>query len=197
VYSSRLNLGRVRQEENILFSFAPHDISIIEYVLGAEPTAVSSTGGSYVQEGIADVTVTNLEFAGDVRGHIFVSWLHPYREKKLVVIGDKKMAVFDDMAPASGPGSKLTLYDKGIDWTPDGRPIPRHSGDTPVPIDPAEPMRIECRAFLTSIRDRTQPLTDGRSGLAVQKVLEAARRSLELGGTRVLLSEIEETPVDA
>jgi UDP-2-acetamido-3-amino-2,3-dideoxy-glucuronate N-acetyltransferase len=96
VYSNRLNLGKVRQEEKILWSFAPHDISVISSLIGSEPTVVSTSGGNYLQSGIADVTVTNLLFNNEQRGHIFVSWLHPYKEQKLVVIGDHKMAVFDD-----------------------------------------------------------------------------------------------------
>jgi UDP-2-acetamido-3-amino-2,3-dideoxy-glucuronate N-acetyltransferase len=108
VYSNRLNLGKVRQVENILWSFAPHDIAVISSLVGTEPTMVSSSGGIYLQGGIEDVTMTNLIYEDRVRAHIFVSWLHPYKEQKLVVVGDRKMAVFDDTAR----DGKLKVYDK-------------------------------------------------------------------------------------
>ena len=188
VYSNRLNLGRVRQEENILWSFAPHDISVIERLLGAEPDRVATTGGSYLQEGIADVTVTNMEFPGGVRAHIFVSWLHPSKEQRLVVVGDAKMAVFDDTL-AEG---KLRIYDQGIEFTDDGRPVPRRSSESTVLIDAAEPLLLECRHFLDRVADRAEPLTGGANGLAVLKVLEASQRSLERGGAPVALTEVEQ-----
>src|ERR1044071_6371460 len=110
IYSSRLNLGKVRREENILWSFAPHDIAIILRLVGAAPTRVAATGGAYLTPHIADVTVTNMEFATGVRAHIFVSWLHPHKEQRLVVIGSKKMAVFDDVRQEA----KLVIYDQGV-----------------------------------------------------------------------------------
>lgn len=185
LYSNRLNLGKVRTEENILWSFAPHDIAIITRLVGSEPITVTATGQSYLQPGIADVTVTNLAFEGDVRGHIFVSWLHPSKEQKLVVIGDRKMAIFDDMAREG----KLKLYDKGIEWRA-GLPVPRQSAETTLYFDETEPMRLECEHFLTCIRTGEQPLTDGRSGLRVLKVLQASQLSLDRGGAPVLLTEI-------
>ena len=186
IYSNRLNLGKVRQEENILWSFAPHDISIISSLVGAEPTVVSTSGGSYLQSGIVDVTVTNLLFDDGVRAHIFVSWLHPYKEQKLVVVGDHKMAVFDDMAREG----KLKIYDKGIEWRA-GLPVPRQTAETTLFFEEIEPMRLECEHFLTCIRERKQPLTDGESALRVLKVLEASQMSLERGGEPVPLVEVE------
>lgn len=185
LYSNRLNLGKVRTEENILWSFAPHDIAIITRMVGAEPLSVTASGQSYLQPGIADVTVTNLTFAADVRGHIFVSWLHPSKEQKLVIIGDRKMAVFDDTAREG----KLKLYDKGIEWRA-GLPVPRQSAETTLYFDETEPMQLECEHFLACIRDGKQPLTDGRSGLRVLKVLQASQMSLERAGAPVLLAEI-------
>ena len=125
IYSSRLNLGNVRQEENILWSFAPHDISVICELLESEPNEVTASGGSYLQSGIVDVTVSSLFFDKGVRAHIFVSWLHPYKEQKLVVIGEKKMAVFDDTTREG----KLKIYDKGIQWEA-GLPVPRQTAET-------------------------------------------------------------------
>ena len=112
IYSTRLNLGKVRREENILWSFAPHDIAIILRLVGEWPSHVSATGGAYLQPNIADVTVTNIEFGAGIRAHIFVSWLHPYKEQRLVVIGSKRMAVFDDVRKSD----KLLIYDQGVDF---------------------------------------------------------------------------------
>ncbi len=186
VYSNRLNLGKVRQEENILWSFAPHDISVISSLIGSEPTVVSTSGGSYLQSGIVDVTVTNLLFGGGQRAHIFVSWLHPYKEQKLVVIGDRKMAVFDDTAREG----KLRIYDKGIEWRA-GLPVPRQTAETTLFLEETEPLRLECEHFLTCIRERIHPLTNGESALTVLKVLEAGQLSLERGGVPVPITEIE------
>ena len=186
IYSNRLNLGKVRQEENILWSFAPHDISVIHRLVGAEPTIASASGGTYLQSGITDVTVTNLEFEQQVRAHIFVSWLHPYKEQKLVVIGDKKMAVFDDTVREG----KLKLYDKGIEWQA-GLPVPRQTSETTLYIEESEPLKLECKHFLSCIQERKQPLTDGESGLKVLKVLEASQISLEKGGVPVSLADVE------
>ena len=111
LYSNRLNIGKIRNEENILWSFAPHDISVILMLLGEMPESVYSTGGSYLQRKIPDTTLSTMDFPSGVKAHIFVSWLHPYKEQKLVVVGDKKMAVFDDVGE-----QKLLLYPHRIDW---------------------------------------------------------------------------------
>ena len=185
LYSNRLNLGKVRQEENILWSFAPHDISVICSLLNAEPIEVSASGGSYLQSGIADVTVTNLVFHGGTRAHIFVSWLHPYKEQKLVVVGDRKMAVFDDTAREG----KLKIYDKGIEWRA-GLPVPRQTSETTLFFEELEPLRLECEHFLHCVHDRRQPLTSGQSALRVLKVLEASQISFERNGVGVQLEEL-------
>ncbi len=184
VYSNRLNLGKVRQEENILWSFAPHDISVISSLMDAEPIVVTTSGGNYLQSGIADVTVTNLLFESGQRGHIFVSWLHPYKEQKLVIIGDRKMAVFDDTVREG----KLKIYDKGIEWRA-GQLVPRQTSETTLFIEEIEPLKLECQHFLTCIQERQQPLTNGENGLRVLKVLEASQASLEQGGLPVHLAE--------
>jgi UDP-2-acetamido-3-amino-2,3-dideoxy-glucuronate N-acetyltransferase len=185
IYSNRLNLGKVRQEENILWSFAPHDISVICSLLEAEPVEVSAWGASYLQTGIADVTVTTLEFDNEVRGHIFVSWLHPYKEQKLIIVGDRKMSVFDDTAREG----KLKIYDKGIEWKA-GLPVPRQTAETTLFFEEVEPLRLECEHFVECIRDRSQPRTGTKNALTVLKVLEASQLSLERHGAAVRLEEL-------
>jgi predicted dehydrogenase len=184
IYSSRLNLGKVRREENILWSFAPHDIAIILRLVGSWPTSVAATGGTYLQPQIADVTVTHLEFPSGVRAHIFVSWLHPYKEQRLVVVGSKRMAVFDDVNRLD----KLHVYDQGVEFV-NGELVERQNAGVPEPIEKAEPLRLQCLHFLDCIRTRRRPLTDGRSGLRVLRVLEAAEQSLAGTGTPVPLNE--------
>jgi len=185
LYSNRLNLGKVRQEENILWSFAPHDISVICSLIGDEPIEVNASGGSYLQSGIADVTITNLVFPNGVRSHIFVSWLHPYKEQKLVVVGDRKMAVFDDTAREG----KLKIYDKGIEWRA-GLPVPRQTAETTLFFEELEPLKLECEHFLKCVREGQSPLTGGRSALRVLNVLEGCQISLNRGGAAVRLEEI-------
>ncbi|MBA3465666.1 MAG: Gfo/Idh/MocA family oxidoreductase [Deltaproteobacteria bacterium] len=180
VYSNRTNLGKVRREENILWSFAPHDIAVILRLVGAPPFQVIATGGSYVQPNIADVTVTQLLFDNGVAAHIFVSWLNPFKEQKLVVVGSRRMATFDDIA------RQLTLHEQHVDLK-DGEPVPVKGDGTLIPYDSAEPLRLECEAFLSAISTRRQPLTDGASALRVLRVLQAAQRSLVTHGHPVVM----------
>ncbi len=180
LYSNRLSLGKVRREENILWSFAPHDVAVILRLVGDLPFQVAACGGSYVQPNIADVTVTNLLFDNGVRAHIFVSWLHPFKEQRLVIVGSQKMASFDDVS------KQLVLYDQRVDIEA-GMPVPIKGEGEVVPFSPAEPLRQECLAFLDSIATRRPPLTDGVSGLRVLKVLQAAQRSLVMNGEPVAL----------
>jgi predicted dehydrogenase len=182
IYSNRLNLGKVRREENILWSFAPHDIAVMLRLVGDHPIEVTSTGGTYLQPNIVDVTVTNLLFERGVRGHIFVSWLHPFKEQKLVVVGSRRMAVFNDLSA----DRKLEIHDQGIDWV-NGEPTPRKRDAEVVQVSADEPLKREAEQFLHSITTGTVPLTDGRSGLAVLHVLQAAQRSLSLHGQPVAL----------
>ena len=181
IYSNRVSLGKVRREENILWSFAPHDIAVILRLAGALPHQVVCCGGSYLQSNIADVTVTHLDFDAGVRAHVHVSWLHPFKEQRLVVIGSKKMASFDDVA------KQLILHDLRVDIGP-GDPVPVRGPGESVVFDDTEPLRLECLAFLESIQTRKAPLTDGQSGLRVLKVLQAAQQSLESDGTPVRLT---------
>jgi len=180
IYSNRLSLGKVRREENILWSFAPHDIAIILRLMGGLPFQVAASGGSYIQPNIADVTVTNLLFDNGVRAHIYVSWLHPFKEQRLVVIGSRKMASFDDV------NKQLVLYDQRVDVN-GGQPVPVKGEGEAVPFAADEPLRIECQAFLDAVTHRRQPLTDGSSGLRTLRVLQAAQRSLMMNGEPVQL----------
>ena len=173
IYSSRLNFGKLRTEENILWSFAPHDISAILYLLEEDPLVVSAHGGNYVNPHVADVTLTRCSFASGVIAHIFVSWLYPFKEQKLVVVGSQQMAVFDDTAPTH----KLVLYPHRIDWI-DRSPVARRSEGENVSIPTDEPLRLECQHFLECIFTRRTPDTDGRNGVRVLKVLSASERSL-------------------
>jgi UDP-2-acetamido-3-amino-2,3-dideoxy-glucuronate N-acetyltransferase len=183
VYSNRLNIGKIRSEENILWSFAPHDISVTLMLLGESPTSVSAHGGNYLHHQRADVTMTTLTFASGVKGHIFVSWLHPHKEQRFVVVGDRGMIVFDDLEPTD----KLRLYAHQVDWI-DRRPIARKAEPTIIPIDHREPLQLECEHFLECIAERRTPRTDAREGLAVLSVLEACQQSLDQDAAPVVLS---------
>jgi len=181
IYSNRLNLGKIRREENILWSFAPHDISMILSLAGEEPEVVSATGGNYLHKKIADVTTTHLEFPSGLRAHIFVSWLHPFKEQKLVVVGDKKMAVFDDTRPWE---DKLLLYPHEIKWQ-NNLPVPTKAEPDRVNTSQDEPLRLECEHFLKCISNNSRPLTDGDEGLKVLKILNACQRSLDNHGCQI------------
>jgi predicted dehydrogenase/acetyltransferase-like isoleucine patch superfamily enzyme len=177
LYSNRLNLGKIRREEDILWSFAPHDISMILALVGTEPDHVWAVGAKYLHQSVADVTTTHLSFPAGERAHVFVSWLHPSTEQRLVVVGDRGMAVFDDGRPWD---SKLTLYRHRIDWR-DGRPEPVKAEAEAVVVEPQEPLEVECRHFLACVEDGSRPRTDGREGLRVLRVLDAAGRSMLSG----------------
>ncbi|MEW6685271.1 MAG: Gfo/Idh/MocA family oxidoreductase [Candidatus Edwardsbacteria bacterium] len=190
VYSQRLNLGRFRTEENILWSFAPHDISVMLYLLDESPEEVATFGGNYLYPHIADVTMTNFDFKSGAKGHIFVSWLHPYKEQKLVVIGQDKMAVFDDLASET----KLLLYPHKIDWKA-RVPIPQKKEAEIVDFEKAEPLQLECQHFLDCIVSGKRPKTDGENGLRVLEILEACQHSLEEKGKTVSLRAKDEKKV--
>src|SRR5262249_21067185 len=177
ISSSRLNLGKLRTEEDILWSFAPHDISAIVHLLEENPMTVASQGGSYLSHPISDVTLTFLNFASGVKAHIFVSWLHPYKEQKLVVVGDRKMAVFDD----TQADTKLVLYPHRIDWI-DRVPVARRMEGEAVALEKKEPLRTECEHFLECIATRRKPNTDGENGLRVLRILHAASESVREHG---------------
>jgi predicted dehydrogenase len=183
IYSNRLSMGKIRQEENALWSFAPHDISVVLALVGQMPVQVSATGGAYLQPNIADVTVSNLLFDRGTRCHIFVSWLHPYKEQRLVVVGSKQMLVFED----SRAENKLVLFDKRIEWKNGAMEASKPQG-TPVAFDPDEPLRRECAHFVDCVRQRKEPFTPGSEGVRVLEVLQACQRSLQMNGEPVQVS---------
>src|SRR5690606_23076243 len=177
VHSTRLNLGKIRREENVFWSFAPHDISMILALAGEMPEQAHAIGASYLHKTIADVTTTHFAFASGINAHIFVSWLHPFKEQKLVVVGDAGMAVFDD---GRSWDEKLVVYRHRIAWV-NGLPTPAKAEGTPVPLEPAEPLRLECQHFLECVSRNERPRTDGAEGVRVLRVLDAAERSLQSG----------------
>lgn len=173
IYSNRLNIGKLRTEENILWSFAPHDISIILMLLEKEPIRVSAFGEAYLNKSIYDTTLTTLEFESGVKGHVFVSWLHPYKEQKLIVVGSKAMAVFDDVSK-----EKLFVYPHKIEWKNGKIPVAQKADYQVIHFSDGEPLKNELKHFIECVRERKQPKTDGREGLRVLKILEAAENSL-------------------
>lgn len=178
IYSNRLNFGKVRTEENALWSFAPHDVAVILRLLGKSPIEVSASGGAYLTHDVADITVSNFRFSDDSRAHIFVSWLHPYKEQRLVVVGDKKMAIFNDVNPF---GKKLHIYSQSVEF--DGTlPILNKEDAEFIEHANTEPLREECAHFLECMKSRNKPLTDAQSGIEVLKVLHACQESIEQNG---------------
>ncbi len=184
IYSNRLNLGKVRREENILWSFAPHDISMILALLQAEPDRVVAVGSCYLHKTIADVTTTHLSFPGGENAHVYVSWLHPFKEQKLVVVGERGMAVFDDQLDWA---RKLVVYPHQIEWR-DGMPVPTRADGQAIALEPDEPLRRECRHFLDCIEGKARCRTDGAEGVRVLRVLAAAEQSM-LERRAVVLSQ--------
>lgn len=185
IYSNRLNFGKVRTEENALWSFAPHDIAVILRLFGEMPIEVTCVGGSYLTPGLADVTVSCLHFVSGRRAHIFVSWLNPFKEQKLVLFGDKQMAVFNDGVK----DGKLVLYNQRVEFD-NRKPVLQKGEASVVEIPADEPLRRECEHFLDCIQKREKPLTDGKSGIQVLQVLQACQTSLQLNGKPILLSDI-------
>jgi predicted dehydrogenase len=188
IYSVRVNLGRVRQDENALWSLAPHDVSMIEYLLGEEPDSVSARGGTYLQSRIEDVVFVNLRFRSGVTAQIQVSWLDPRKERRLTIVGSHKMVEFDDVHPVE----KIRIYDKGVDrppvFTEYAQFLSIRNGDIHIPHVPmVEPLERETLHFLDCIMHGKRPLTDGHSAMRVVRVLEAAQKSLEHDGAPVSL----------
>ena len=172
IAAHRLNFGKIRTEENVLWSFAPHDISLLLSFFGGSPTSINISGAAFVQDAIPDITTASFEFDAGRKAHIFTSWLHPYKEQKFVLIGDKKMAVFDDQAE-----EKLTLYDNTVLWE-GGSPIAQKNGQRTVELEPGEPLRNQIQHFIDCIENHTQPITDGAEGLRVLEVLESCQKQL-------------------
>ena len=176
LYSNRLNIGKIRTEENILWSFAPHDISVMLALPGEMPTRVSCQGSAYLSHDVSDVTLSHFDFPSGVQAHIFVSWLHPVKEQRLVVVGSEKMAVFDDTAD-----DKLVLYPHRVEWKNRVPTAVKAKGEV-VDLDAREPLRAECQHFLDCVASRTPPVSDGAEGLRVLRVLDACQRALQNGG---------------
>lgn len=173
LYSNRLNLGTVRTEENILWSFAPHDISIFQYLIGDNPVEIISRGGAFLQPDIDDTTLTILKYPKNIVAHIFVSWLHPFKEQRLVVIGSRGMLSFED----SSKDKQILFYEKGIDWIK-GEPIKRDGPTEVIPYDPAMALTEELKYFIDHLNGTAIEIADGRNGVEVLDILEIATRSM-------------------
>jgi predicted dehydrogenase len=190
IYSSRVNLGVVRQNENSLWSFAPHDISVVLMMIGSEPERVTCSGQAFLQPGVEDVVFTTLHFPDKKMAHLHVSWLDPHKIRKVTVVGSKKMVVVDDMESAE----KIRIYDKGVKFTGDythyGEYLTLRIGDINIPyVKNQEPLKIECQQFVDSILTNTPPVSDGNDGLRVVRVLNAAQQSLKKGGVPTRLNK--------
>ncbi len=190
LYTTRVNLGRVRTAESALWDLAPHDISIIRYLTDAKPRIVSGQGGSYIRPGLEDVIFATITFEGGVIANVHVSWLDPHKVRRVTVVGDRRMAVFDDMEPAE----KIRIIDKGIDTTEHYESfqdaMTERIGDIRIPPAPiGEPLKYEGAHFLDCVRDRTTPRTDARSGIRVLELLEAIEISIRSGGAPVEIRE--------
>jgi predicted dehydrogenase len=188
LYFQRVNLGVVRQTENVWWSLAPHDISVACYLFDAEPVSVSASGQAYLQQGIEDVVFANLKFADGRMAHMHVSWLDPHKIRKVTLVGTQKMVVFDDMEATE----KLRIYDKGAEVRRDVESyveaITLRTGDILIPkIATGEPLQAECQHFIDCIVDDVVPRSDGADGLRVVKVLEAGSASLARGGEPIRL----------
>src|SRR5260370_15364458 len=175
LYSNRLNIGKIRTEENILWSFAPHDISVMLSLLNEMPARVACQGSAYLNQNVADVTLSHFEFPSGVQAHIFVSWLHPIKEQRLVVVGSEKMAVFDDTAE-----NKLVLYPHKVEWK-NRIPTAVKADAQVVALEEREPLRAECQHFLDCVQTRTTPVSNGAEGLRVLRVLDACQRAMRNG----------------
>lgn len=184
IYTQRVNLGKVRSNENALWSLAPHDISIVLYLMNETPVKVSASGQAFLQEGIEDIVFVTLHFGSGRVAHVHVSWLDPHKNRTVTVVGSRKMAVFDDMEPTE----KVRIYDKGVDRPPTEAPpyesfgelLQLREGDILIPrIATDEPLALECREFLRAVETGRAPRSDGRAGLAVVEVLETAQRALD------------------
>lgn len=188
--SQRLNLGQVRPDENALWSFGPHDISVALYLMGEAPRSVTAHGYAYLQPGIEDVVFLGMQFRSGVVAHAHLSWLDPHKERRLTVVGSKQMAVFDDMAPRE----KLRIYDKGVSRPPEyrsyGESLAIREGDIWIPkVANAEPLGLELAHFVAVAQGAAPTRADADDGVRVVQVLDAASRSLKSGGAPVLVEE--------
>ena len=188
LYGLRVNLGQVRADENALWSFGPHDVSVALYLLNEVPVTVAAHGKSYLQPGVEDVVFLTMEFASGVLAHVQLSWLDPHKARKLTVVGARKMVVFDDMEARE----KLRIYDKGVDRPPEygsyGEALSVREGDIFIPKIPnVEPLAAELGHFVRVARGAEPPRASAEDGVHVVRVLAAATRSLAAGGAPVTL----------
>jgi predicted dehydrogenase len=194
LYANRQNLGKVRRDENALWSLGPHDIAVLLYLLDDQPVEVSARGDSYLQPGVADVVFCHLRFATGITAHLHLSWLDPHKYRKLTVVGSKRMAVVDDMENER----KLTIYESNAFIPPTenfGEYVQVRFGDIVCPRLPNdEPLRLECEHFVTGISSRNPALASSREGAAVVHVLEALQHSLDRGGSTVRLDQDSDEP---
>jgi predicted dehydrogenase len=185
LYTQRVNLGIIRQDENALWSFAPHDLSVILHLLEEDPVLVSAHGESYIQKGIEDVVFLSLHFADGKMANIHLSWLDPHKLRKVTIVGSKKMVVFDDMEASE----KLKIYDKGVgslSYSTYGEYLTLRFGDITIPgIRLKEPLRAEAEHFIQCMETRKEPKTGGKEGLRVVRILVAAQQSLKEKGAPV------------
>jgi UDP-2-acetamido-3-amino-2,3-dideoxy-glucuronate N-acetyltransferase len=179
IYSNRLNLGTVRTEENILWSFAPHDISIFQYFIGSLPIEVISRGGAFLQPHIHDSSMTVLTYPGNIVGHIYVSWLHPFKEHRMVVIGSKGMFSYED----SSDDKNILFYEKGIDWI-QGEPIKRDGPTEVIPYEKKMPLTEELKYFAKHTNGEPIKIADAQNGAEVLEILEKASESLLTGSQK-------------
>jgi predicted dehydrogenase len=190
LYSQRLNLGRVRKDENALWSFGPHDVAVALYLFGSEPEVVTAKGEAFLQRGIVDVVFVTLHFPQRKLAHIHLSWLDPHKTRRTTLVGSRKMVVFDDMDPTD----KIRIYDKGVDIRPQAVSYEDYLhvrfGDILIPhVGTAEPLRLECQHFVDCIVNGSVPRSDGNHGLQVIRVLAAAQKSLDLDGVPVAVKD--------
>jgi len=186
LYSQRVNLGQIRPDENALWSFGPHDVSVALFLLGEAPVTVAAQGHSYLQKGIEDIVFLHMNFRSGVMAHVQMSWLDPHKERRLTVVGSRQMAVFDDMAGRE----KLRIYDKGVDRPPEyrsyGESLTIREGDIFIPRVPnTEPLQVQLQHFVRVARGEEPPRADAQDGVRVVRVLESASRSLAQQGAPI------------
>lgn len=189
--SARTNLGLFQQDVNVMADLAPHDLSIVGYLLGRDPVSVRALGAAHEQHEPEYIAYIHLEYAGGAIAHFHVNWLSPVKIRQMLVCGSQKMVVFDD----NDPSEKVRIYDKGVEFSPGDTDafyrlrVDYRSGDMVAPkLERTEALAAEVEHFAAAVRDRTTPIADGRAGLAVVRILEAAQQSLDTGGEKVMLS---------
>ena len=172
IYSNRLNLGKLRKDEDVLWSFAPHDISMILNLVNSEVEKVDAFGGSYIKKKVKDTSLTSLKFKNNIKAHIFVSWLHPYKDQRLVVVGEKGMIVFADVLKDN---NKLLFYNHKVSWKDNYSLVTKAKGKK-IPFNfKKEPLKIECKSFIDWLQNNKKPISDVDEGLKVLNVLDKAK----------------------